>query len=209
MTMTLAATPSILGRGSAQVGPWPLNFGLARGAGLALAMMLGACAAIDDLNRPSLDAVAARMPAEIAGFQRGDAAERPGPMVVIDYATANRAAVATVQIYGDGGRPAPSDPATPEIDREVTAAVAEVTEVPHGRTGRRLAEQGRFTVPDPGLRCAVMTGAFGRAPVTRHVCIGGAQGRFVRVQVTMATSRTPSVDAVAFASGALRAVRGG
>lgn len=178
-------------------------------AAVAVVAALGGCAAIEDFSRPSLDAVVARMPAEIAGFQRGDNVPRPGPMVVIDYATANRAAVATVQIVNNDGRPAPADAASPEMDREVTAAVAEVTEVPHGRTGRRLAEQERFTLADPGLRCAIMTGAFGRAPVTRHVCIGGAQGRLVRVQVTMATSPTPAGDAVAFASGALRAVRGG
>jgi hypothetical protein len=169
---------------------------------------LGACAALDESQRPPLDAIAARMPAAIAGFQRGEIPQRPGEVLTLDYATPNRAAVATVQVYATGGRSVPADPASPEIDREVTSAVTEVTEAPQGRTGRRLTEVNRFTIADPGLRCAVMEGAFGRAPVTRHVCVGSAQGRMVKVQVTMATRRPPPADAAAFAADALRAVRG-
>jgi len=171
-------------------------------------LMLGACAALDESQRAPLEAIAARMPAEIAGFQRGEVPQRPGEVLTLDYATPNRAAVATVQVYATGGRSVPADPASPEIDREVTSAVMEVTEAPQGRTGRRLTERDRFTIADPGLRCAVMEGAFGRAPVTRHVCVGSAQGRMVKVQVTMAASRTPAGDATAFAAEALRAVRG-
>jgi hypothetical protein len=85
----------------------------------------------------------------------------------------------------------------------------ELTEAPQGRTGRRLTERERFTIADPGLRCAVMEGAFGRAPVTRHVCVGAAHGRIVKVQVTMGTGRATRADAAAFAADALRAVRGG
>jgi hypothetical protein len=129
-------------------------------------------------------------------------------MLTLDYATASRAAVATIQVYGTGGRSVPSDPGSAEIDREVTSAVMEVTEAPQARTGRRLTERRRYTLAGAGLRCAVMEGAFGRAPVTRHVCVGAAQGRVVKVQVTMATARTPAADAEAFAAEALRAVRG-
>jgi hypothetical protein len=174
-------------------------------AGLMLAV--AGCAALEDSQRPSLEAITTRMPVEIAGFQRGDTARRPGDVLALDYATPNRAAVATVLVYGTG-RSVPADPGSPEIDREVSSAVMEVTEAPQGRTGRRLTERERFNVAEPGLRCAVMQGAFGRAPVTRHVCVGSAQGRVVKVQVTMGTSRTPQADAVAFAAGALRAVRG-
>ena len=172
--------------------------------------MLAGCAALDESARPSLEGVAGRMPAEIAGFILGETAERPGPVLSLDYATANRSAVATVLVYGTGGRAVPSDPNAPEIDRELSSAVSEVTEAPSGRTGRRLAEQERITIADPGLRCAVMTGAFGRAPVTRHVCVGSAQGRFVKVQVTMGSAGARgTAEPVAFAAGALRAVRGG
>ncbi|WP_198372055.1 hypothetical protein [Roseomonas rosulenta] len=171
-------------------------------------LIIGACAALDESQRPSLEAIAARMPAEIAGFQRGETLQRPADVLTLDYATPNRAAVATVLVFGTGGRSVPADPASAELDREVSSAVMEVTEAPQGRTGRRLTERSRVTIADPGLRCAVMEGAFGRAPVTRHVCVGAAQGRMVKVQVTMATSRTPAADATAFAAETLRAVRG-
>lgn len=177
---------------------------------LVLAMLgIAACESLPGIGPPGLDTIAARMPGEIAGFVRGDVTQRPGTVLAIDYATASRSAVGTVLVYGTGGRAAPSDPDAAEIDREVTTAVGEVTEVPHGRTGRRLAERERLTVADPGLRCAVLDGSFGRAPVRRHICVGGASGRFVKVQVTTGTARGPGVDAIAFAAGALRAVRDG
>lgn len=180
------------------------------GRGLAAAcLMLAACSALEEAGRPSLDTVATRMPANIAGFTLGEVGQRPGPALALDYATPNRSAVATVLVYNTGGRAAPTDPASPEFERELSSTVAEVTEAPSGRTGRRLTEQRRVTVADPGLRCAVMSGAFGRAPVTRHVCVGSAQGRFVKVQVTMGSGATrESADAMAFAAEAVRAVRG-
>jgi hypothetical protein len=174
---------------------------------MAALLLLGGCAALEESQRPALDTLGARMPAQIAGFIRGEPPQRTADSLTLDYATASRAAVATIMVYGTGGRAVPSDPGSPEIDREVTSAVMEVTEAPQTRTGRRLAERRRYTIADPGLRCAVLEGAFGRAPVTRHVCVGGAQGRVVKVQVTMATSRTPAADAEAFAAEALRAVR--
>lgn len=181
-----------------------------RGAvlGAVALLILGGCAALEDSQRPPLEALSARMPAEIAGFTRGESAERANGRLTLDYATASRAAVATIQIRGEGGPSVPADPGSAEIDREVTAAVMEVTEAPQGRTGRRLTERRRYTLAEAGLRCAVMEGAFGRAPVTRHVCVGAAQGRVVKVQVTMGAARTPAADAEAFAAEALRAVRG-
>lgn len=177
-------------------------------AALALALLLPACAAMVPGGGRSLDEISAAMPREIAGFVLGEAGRRQDRTLTLDYATANRAAVATVLVYETGGRGAPDAPGSPEIERELSSAVAEVTEVPQGRTGRRLAERERITLADPGLRCAILEGSFGRAPVTRHLCVGGAQGRFVKVQVTMATRPTPPADAAGFAAGALRAVRG-
>ena len=178
-------------------------------AGAAFVALAAGCAAFDEANRPGLDAIAARMPAQLAGFMLGETARRPGPALAVDYATANRSAVGSILVYEAPTGAAPSDPASPAIDRELTAAVAEVAEGPHGRTGRRLTERERVTLPEAGLRCAVLTGAFGRAPVARHVCVGGAQGRFVKGHVTMADTRPPPADATAFAAAALRAVRGG
>lgn len=180
------------------------------GIGLAACALMATvgCAMLEQAQAPSLDVIGQRMPQHLAGFVLGDTAERPGPSVTFDYATSNRSAVGSVLVYDGAGAAAPSDPAAPAIDRELTAAVAELSEAPQGRTGRRLAERERMTLAQVGLRCAIMSGAFGRAPVLRHVCIGGADGRFVKIQVTMADSRPPPADALAFAGAALRAVRG-
>jgi hypothetical protein len=178
-----------------------------RGGIMAGAVLVAGCTAMN--QAPSLATIAERMPREMAGFVLGETAERPGPSLILDYATPNRSAVGSVLVYNAAGAPAPSDPAAPAIDRELTAAVAELSEAPQGRTGRRLAERERMTLASAGLRCAIMTGAFGRAPMLRQVCIGGADGRFVKVQVTMGDSRPRPADASAFAAAALGAVRGG
>jgi hypothetical protein len=171
--------------------------------------MLSGCESLGQGERPALEAVAQRMPAELAGFQLGDTSRRPGPSLAMDYATPNRGAVGSVLVYDAPTGSAPNDPAAPALDREVTAAVAELAEAPQARTGRRLTERERVTLSELGLRCAVLAGAFGRAPVTRHVCVGAADGRFVKVQVTMTDARPPAADATAFAAAALRAARGG
>jgi hypothetical protein len=179
-----------------------------RPAALALSALLTACAEMAAGGGASFEQISAAMPREISGFVLGDSGRQQERTLSFDYATSNRAAVATVLVYDTGGRAAPTDPRAAEIERELSAAVAEVTDAPYGRTGRRLSERERITIADPGLRCAILEGSFGRAPVTRHLCVGGAQGRFVKVQVTMATRPTPSADAGGFAAGALRAVRG-
>ena len=193
--------------GSERVGGW----GGACGAGLAACMVLAVagCSAMEQAQAPSLETIAQRMPEQLAGFVLGETAQRPGPSLSLDYATPNRSAVGSVLIYAAAGSAAPSDPSAPAIDRELTAAVAELSEAPQGRTGRRLAERERVTLAEAGLRCALMVGAFGRAPVVRQVCVGGADGRFVKIQVTMADRRPPPADALGFARAAVAAVRGG
>ncbi|MBR0650709.1 hypothetical protein GXW78_13615 [Roseomonas terrae] len=180
-----------------------------RGIAAGVLVAAAGCAMMEQAQAPALRTIAERMPQELAGFVLGETAERPGPSLSLDYATPSRSAVGTVLVYDGAGERAPADPAAPAIDRELTAAVAELSEAPQGRTGRRLAERERMTLPDAGLRCAVMTGAFGRAPVMRQVCVGGAAGRFVKIQVTMADSRPRPADANAFAVAAIGAVRGG
>lgn len=211
-----AGASAAAGRGASRApggagGRLPLaRRGVASAITVAGLLLLSGCAALEEASAPSSETLRTRMPAQIAGFVLGETSQRQGSVAAFDYATPNRSAVATVLVYATGGRAAPTDAGAPDMDRELTTAVMELTEAPSGRTGRRLEEQQRVTIADPGLRCAVMTGAFGRAPVTRHVCIGGAGGRFVKVQVTQGTAPTRSgADPIAFASGALRAVRGG
>lgn len=178
-----------------------------RTASACAVVTLAGCSAMQ--QAPALETIAARMPQVLAGFERGDTAQRPGPTATFDYATPNRAAVGSVMVYAGAGATAPADPAAAAMDRELTAAVTELSEAPQGRTGRRLSERERMTLPEAGLRCAIMTGTFGGAPLLRQVCIGGADGRFVKSQVTMTQMRPPPADATAFATAALRAVRGG
>ena len=181
---------------------------------IALAALAGCGDAEVGVGRPSLQTAAARLPADAAGFVRGRSIdyerERAGYGIGVDYATPNRAAVATVSVYDRGRGFIGSDPASSEIESELATAVREASEGATGRGARRLAEAQRVTLPvdgTPGLRCARMEGTFGRAPVRRLVCIGGASGRYLRVQVTMPDRGAPA-DADAFAAAMLRAARG-
>ena len=112
---------------------------------------------------PTLEAAAARLPAEVAGFTRGNTVwherERPGLGASVDYAGPARAAVATVSLY-DRGQPAVSA-GDPRLAAEFTSAVAEVVALAGTRTSQQLAESGRSELPVPGgepLSCARLDG---------------------------------------------------
>ncbi|WP_426956348.1 hypothetical protein [Muricoccus radiodurans] len=178
----------------------------------SLAGALAGCASTEapTASRPTLDAALARLPAEAAGFQRGETSDvSPGDAgagKVVEYATARRIAVAHVFVY-DLNRPSVTEA---DLPPEVERAVAEGTTLPQDRTGRRLAERSRTPVSARGgpLTCSTLGGTFGRNPVERHVCVGVAGGRFLRVQVTMPSRSPPVADAEAFATAVATAVRG-
>ncbi|MFT8244145.1 hypothetical protein [Roseomonas sp. BN140053] len=152
-----------------------------------------------------------RLPAEAAGFRRGSAVDAPGlgpEARTVDYATPSRAAAAQVSLF-DRGNPAPDEAAAAV---ELDAAVRDATALPVERTGRSLVELSRRQVPVPGggpLSCAVLDGRFGRNPVERHVCLGVAGGRLLRVQVTVpdVPLRGGPVDPDAFAVQVASALR--
>lgn len=180
-----------------------------RGGFLALLLLAG-CGEMEAIGRPALSSGVQRLPQEAAGFQRGRTVdyerERPGYGVGVDYATSNRAAVATVSLYDRGRSSAPS---SSDIDAELRLAIQEATEAAAGRSARRMAERGRSTIGgEAGLRCARLDGTFGRSPVRRLVCVGAAGSRYLRVQVTMPDTASPVADADAFAAAMLRAARG-
>jgi hypothetical protein len=146
-------------------------------------------------GRPPAAQVLARLPAEVAGFERGSTtdfeAQRPGYGSAVEYTTPARdglparAAVASVMLYDLGQPPlpdaAPAAVVTPVLDE----AVQEATVLPPGRT---LAETGRRSLPLPdggSLVCADLSGSFGRTAVEQQVCTGTAAGRYLRVHVTM------------------------
>lgn len=194
-----------------------------RGAPLLLALALAACgpdgeqpatgdatSAGRTASRPTLEAAVARLPAEVAGFTRGDLSwyerERPGFGVGADYAGPARAAVATVSLY-DRGRPV--DGAT--LADELSVAVGEVIAASQSRTSQVLTERERTDVPvsdGTSLRCARLAGTYGRQPVNTLVCLGPAAGRFLKVQVTMPARPVTPVDPVPFVQGIAEAMRG-
>ena len=181
-----------------------------RGIGLAGAALLAGCAGADEAARarPPVEAVLARLPASAAGFSRGAVQEvAPGDAGagrVAEYATARRVAVAFVFLY-DLNRPAVT---AADLPPEVERAVSEATALPAERTGRQLSVAARTTVPARGgdLSCATLEGRFGRQQVERQVCVGVAEGRFLRVQVTM--PRSGAADARGFAAEVAAAARG-
>jgi hypothetical protein len=165
--------------------------------------------------RPDLARAAAALPATAAGFTRGSHADlerrHPGRGISVDYATGDRAAAATVALYDLGQRSVPADPDSAAQRAEFEASVRELTSLPPERTGRRFTEIERFRLPVPGgpaFSCADLDGMLGRNPVRQMLCVGGAQNRFVKVQVTTVARDAPPADARAFAAAIGQAARG-
>jgi len=164
-------------------------------------------------SQPTLEAAAARLPAEAAGFTRGSTVwherERPGTGASVDYAGPGRAAVATVSVY-DRSQPPLAD-ADPRLGAEFSSAVSEVVTVAGTRTSQQIAESGRTTLNVPGgapLSCARLDGTYGRQPVNTLVCLGAAAGRYLKVQVTSPSRQVRPVDPMPFIVQVTQAARG-
>lgn len=161
----------------------------------------------------TLEAAAARLPAEVASFTRGGTIwlerERPGQGVAVEYAGPARAAVATVSLYDRGQGPiADRDP---RLAQEFSAAVAEVVALAGTRTSQQIAERGRSEIAVPGgapLSCARLEGTYGRQEVRTLVCLGAAAGRFLKVQVTSPSRAIRPVETEPFIAGIAQAARG-
>jgi hypothetical protein len=162
--------------------------------------------------------IARRLPDAAGGFRRGDTTEheatRPGFGTGVEYAAPSRSAVASVQIYSRGQARIPEDPASPEIEAELSRSVEELLEAVRGRPGRRLAEERRGTQAlgpgaGPGLRCATLRGAYGRTmAVVEQLCFGGAAGRFLKVQITTGERSARGVDSTEFLTAVTASARG-
>lgn len=182
----------------------------ARGFGIAALTLLGACTEGELATGGGGSAsAAARLPQQAAGFVRGGSVdherENPGFGTSVNYATPNRAAVATVSLYTKGRS---TEPSSSDIETEFRAAVQEASDTTvAGRSARRFQGGQPMTLSD-GLRCMRLQGNFGRTPVQRLVCVGSAAGRFIRIQVTQPGAGVAGADANAFATAAVRAARG-
>jgi len=157
-----------------------------------------------------LDQAAARLPASVAGFDRGgttwDERERPGLGVSVDYAGPARAAVATVTLYDRG-----SGAVEPRLPAEFSSAVGDVVAAAGTRTSQQIAERERREVPVPGgapLSCSLLEGTYGRQEVRTLLCLGSAAGRFLKVQVTSPARQVRPVDPLPFVVGVTQAARG-
>jgi hypothetical protein len=181
---------------------------------------LAGCAAQGNLSdtaggRPGLEAAIGRLPASVAGFERGDTVwherERPGLGASVEYAGPSRAAVATVSLYDRAQGPVSSQPGDARVAREFSAAVSDAIAVAGTRTSQQMAESGRTALSVPGgapLSCARLDGTYGRQQVGTLVCVGAAAGRFLKVQITAPARPVVPVDPEPFIVGITQAARG-
>lgn len=182
------------------------------------ALLLSACAgggAPTVPAPPTLEALAQRLPANVAGFARGDTTwherDRPGLGVAVDYAGPARSAVATVSLYDRAAGAVPDDPGSARLREEFDTALADVLATADGRTAQRMSESGRSEVAVPGgapLSCSRLDGLYGRQEVRTLVCLGAAGGRFLKVQVTSPARQVRPVDPIPFVVGITQAARG-
>lgn len=153
-----------------------------------------------------LAALTDRLPAEVAGFQRGATTGLPQGKDgrETSYRTLGRtAAGASVELYRLPGPAVAEGPEGPAVEAAFAALVQDAT---RPMPQRRLQDDGRFTL-DAGLRCATTDGVYGRERVQGLLCAGGIGGGILRLRVTMPQREPALADARAFAGGILAALR--
>ncbi|MBL6455548.1 hypothetical protein JMJ55_09460 [Belnapia sp. T6] len=157
---------------------------------------------------PSAAALAARLPAEAAGFQRGATTTLPGDGRETGYRTTGRtAAGATVEITRPGEAALPEGTDSPDAAAAFARLVEEAT---RPAPQRRLRAETRFALPEgasPALQCVETSGAYGRERVRGLLCAGGVSGGILRLRVTMPQRDPAPADPRAFALAILDALR--
>ncbi len=190
-----------------------------RGGCLAALLALAACvqpdgteaastlAAVAPAPRLSLQDAAARLPAQAAGFLRGQTlpARPPATGQEVAYATAaSRQRAAAAVKLAPVGADLPDGPDSPAAS---AAFQAELHEAVQGRDrARHLREVRRFPL-DSAFTCAALEGTYGRQPVEALVCAGGVGGNLVRLKVSMPKQQPALADAQGFASAIIAALR--
>lgn len=195
-----------------------------RGWVLAPVLLLAACVSAEpgevgvaspDADPPpaprlSLTDANARLPAEAAGFRRGQSLPlRSNPRgQEVAYATpAHRQRAAAVVKLLPVGPTLADGVASPQA---TAAFEAELNDAVHGPDrARRLRAGARLTLPAgqrPALACAELEGTYGRQPVEGLVCAGAVGGNLVRLRVSMPRQQPSLADAQAFASAIVAAL---
>ncbi|MES2710163.1 MAG: hypothetical protein V4653_01140 [Pseudomonadota bacterium] len=161
-----------------------------------------------------MNEVAARLPTDIAGFNRHAVtqheATQAGYGIAIAYGRDEQNAIGTVFLYDRGLGAVPSDPQAPQLAAEFDRVMQEILAAPNVRTVRNLRERNRFDLPVPNgraLLCVELEGEMSRNTIRRTICLGGAAGHFLQAQVTMAETNPEPADPRAFATAIARAAR--
>ena len=156
--------------------------------------------------------LAARLPAEAAGFHRGAVLPLPQRLEgrEVAYATRGRmGAGALVELYRLAEGPVPPGAASPAAAAALAEWLEEVLRAPGHRQHRETA---RLTLPaagaNAGLTCAETSGLYGRERVQGLLCAGGVGGSILRLRVTMPQREPAPADPRAFATAILAALRG-
>jgi len=153
--------------------------------------------------------LAARLPEDAAGFERGQIfpLTRGEPGQEAAYATRGLpAAAATVQIRAPAGGPVPDGPDSPAAAAAFDDLLRDAL---RPEPQRRLRESARFLLPEaaPAMRCAETEGRYGRERVRGLLCVGGLRGNLVRLRLGMPQSEPPPADPRAFAAAIAAALR--
>lgn len=158
------------------------------------------------------EAMAQRLPAQAASFQRGATVplRQPLPGVEVAYATPGRTAAAFVQILrppGEGTSTLSDGTESATVQGEYQRSIAEAARGagPH----RRLTVIREANLPEdnPLFRCAELEGTYGRQPVQSVICVGGAGGQLLRLRASMPRRDPPLADLRAFLRDIVAALR--
>lgn len=171
---------------------------------IGAAAILAACAAPPPPAPLDAAALAARLPAGLAGFERREMLPLAGNAGrEVAYATPGRVAAAAA-IEVDEPVAGTNGPDAGALERLVELAT-------QGPQHRRLAVRARLNLPlagAPRFACAALDGRLGRERVTQLVCAGTIAGAASRLRVAMPWRDPPLADAEAFATEAAAALAG-
>ncbi|MDB5371857.1 MAG: hypothetical protein JWP04_499 [Belnapia sp.] len=182
---------------------------------LAALLLLGGCVAVPGApggaTVPAATltpaALAARLPVEAAGFQRGATATVAEEGRETAYRTLGRiAAGATVELLRPAGAAIPAGIESPAVAEAFAHFIQDAT---RPMPQRQLRDEARFVLGQgaAALRCAATAGTYGREAVEGLLCVGGLGGGLLRLRVTMPRRDPAPADARAFAGAVLAALR--
>lgn len=180
---------------------------------LAALLLLGGCATVPEApggpaTRQTPAALAARLPIEAAGFQRGATIAVAEEGRETAYRSLGRiAAGATVEVLRPAGAAVPAGIESPAVTEAFTHFVQDAT---RPMPQRQLHDEARFTLGEgaAALRCAATGGTYGREAVEGLLCVGGLGGALLRLRVAMPRRDPAPADARAFAGAILVALGG-